>query len=395
MAELLTRHGFETQICGSTGECCAHMNSGAGALLFTEEAFELAAVSELLQALNAQPPWSELPVIILTTGGESRLARLLELAAAAAGTVTLLERPVGTTTLMRSIEVALNSRRRQYQVRDLLEEQRRNEVQLWLAHEQLADRAKQLETLVELRTEKLAQANELLQREMAERDALRGKLLYAQEEERRRIARELHDQMGQNLTALNLGLKALLNGDPRSKKLQSVVQPLQELATQTARDLHRVALELRPAALDDLGLVKAIRNLTERWSAHCHIEVDFEAGKYDSTGLSSEIETTLYRVIQEALNNVAKHSGARHVSLVLRRATDHVQTIIEDDGRGFDPASAPSAASGHGRLGLLGIQERLGIIGGSLDVESAPTRGVTLIVRIPIPKADAKKEQSN
>jgi signal transduction histidine kinase len=123
--------------------------------------------------------------------------------------------------------------------------------------------------------------------------------------------------------------------------------------------------------------------------------VDFEAGKYDSTGLSSEIETTLYRVIQEALNNVAKHSGARHVSLVLRRATDHVQTIIEDDGRGFDPASAPSAASGHGRLGLLGIQERLGIIGGSLDVESAPTRGVTLIVRIPIPKADAKKEQSN
>ncbi|MGB9475814.1 MAG: ATP-binding protein [Candidatus Udaeobacter sp.] len=403
IAELLARSGFETQVCGSLAVCCAQINLGAGALVLTEEALESANVSDLLQALNAQPPWSELPVVILTTGGESRLAKLLELAATAAGSVTLMERPIGTTTLVRSLEVALNSRRRQYQVRDLLEAQRRNELQLWLAHEQLADRARQLESLVELRTAKLAQSNEQLRREMAvrekaelAREALRRKLLHAQEEERQRIARELHDQMGQNLTALNLGLKALLNGDPRSKKLLGVVQPLQELATQTARDLHRVAVELRPAALDDLGLVKAIRNLTETWSARCRIEVDFEAGKYDSAGLSSEIETTLYRVIQEALNNVAKHSRARHVSLVLRRAADHVQTIIEDDGRGFDPAGTPSAANGHrGHLGLLGIQERLAIIGGSLNVESAPGRGVTLIVRIPNPKTDAKKEPSN
>jgi signal transduction histidine kinase len=296
---------------------------------------------------------------------------------------------------MRSIEVALNSRRRQYQVRNLLEEQRRNEIQLRLAHGQLSDRARQLESVVELRTAKLVQSNEQLQREMAEREALRRKLLYAQEEERRRIARELHDQMGQNLTALNLGLKSLLDADPRSNNLRDQVQRLQELATQTARDLHRVALELRPATLDDLGLVKAIRNLTETWSDRCRIDVDFEAGKYESTGVSAEIETALYRVIQEALNNVAKHSGAKRVSLVLRRAADHVQTIIEDDGRGLDTASAASAVNGRGRLGLLGIQERLGSIGGSLDMESAPDRGLTLIVRIPIAKAHAEKKQSN
>jgi signal transduction histidine kinase len=401
MAELLTRHGFQTQICDSSGDFCTQLNSGAGALLLTEEALELTNVSELLQTLKTQPPWSELPLIILTTGGESRLARLLELTAAAAGSVTLLERPIGTTTLIRSLEVAMNSRRRQYQVRDLLEAQRRSELELRQAHEQLADRARHLKSLVKFRTAKLAESNEQLRREIAERrqaeaarEVLRHQLLGAQEGERRRIARELHDQMGQNLTALNVGLKSLLDADQRSDKLRGLVRPLQELAAQTARDLHRVALELRSPVLDDFGLVKAVRNLTETWSVRCGIEVDLEARKYRSTGISPETETTIYRIMQEALNNVAKHSGAKRVSLVLRRTTDHVQAIIEDDGCGFDIANASSAANDRGGLGLLGIQERLGTVGGSLNVESAPGRGVTLIVRIPVSKEHAKEEQA-
>jgi PAS domain S-box-containing protein len=531
MAELLVGHGFEAQICGSLAECATHIQSGAGALILTEEALELASLSHLFEALAAQPSWSELPLIILATGGESRLARLLELAAEAAGSVTLLERPVHTTTLIRSLEVALNSRRRQYQVRDFLEEQHRKQCELeqaqdslqrakqfddavmenmgeglytvdsqgsvtfmnpaaeqlfgWTfgelrgrniheavhykhpdgspfpveecrnlqvlrlgktltahedcfirkdgtffdviysssplradgtttglvvvfrdvtakkqaeealrrAHEQLADRAKQLQTLVELRTAKLAKSNERLRHEMAEREALRRKLLHAQEEERRRIARELHDQMGQNLTALNVGLKSLLDGQSRSG-LGSRVQHLQELATQTARDLHRVAVELRPAALDDLGLVKAIRALIETWSTRYRIDVDFEAGQYKAAGISSEIETTLYRIIQEALNNVAKHSGATRVALVLRRTKEQVQAIIEDDGRGFDARVTSQSGNGSGRLGLLGIQERLGIVGGDFKIESAPKRGATLFVRIPIPKAHEKEKKA-
>jgi len=393
MAELLVGHGFEAQICGSLAECAAHIQSGAGALMLTEEALELGSLSHLFEALAAQPSWSELPLIILTTGGESRLARLLELAAQAAGSVTLLERPVHTTTLIRSLEVALNSRRRQYQVRDFLEEQRRTERELRQAHEQLADRAKQLQTLVELRTAKLAKSNERLRHEMDEREALRRKLLHAQEEERRRIARELHDQMGQNLTALNVGLKSLLDGQSRSG-LGTRVQHLQELATQTARDLHRVAVELRPAALDDLGLVKAIRALIETWSTRYRIDVDFEAGQYKAAGISSEIETTLYRIIQEALNNVSKHSGATRVALILRRTEEQVQAIIEDDGRGFDARVTSQSRNGSGRLGLLGIQERLGIVGGNFKIESAPERGATLFVRIPISKAHEKEKKA-
>ena len=147
MAELLVGHGFEAQICGSLAECATHIQSGAGALILTEEALELASLSHLFEALAAQPSWSELPLIILATGGESRLARLLELAAEAAGSVTLLERPVHTTTLIRSLEVALNSRRRQYQVRDFLEEQHRKQCELEQAQESL-HRAKQFDDAV-------------------------------------------------------------------------------------------------------------------------------------------------------------------------------------------------------------------------------------------------------
>jgi signal transduction histidine kinase len=397
MAELLDRHGFETYVCESLAECAANIKSGAGALVLTEEALESDDSSGLFETLAAQPPWSELPFIILTSGGDCRLARLLELAADAAGSLTLLERPVGTTTLIRSIEVARKSRRRQYEMRDLLEEQHYNQEQLRQIHEQLqevhehlrqahaqlADRARQLETLVESRTAKLAESNEQLRREMAERETLRRKLLHAQEEERRRIARELHDQMGQNLTALNVGLKSLLDYHSR-QGLGNRVQRLQELATQTARDLHRVAVELRPAALDELGLVKAVRALADVWSAQHGIEVDFEAGQYQPARISSEIETILYRIIQEALNNVAKHSGATRVALVLRRTVDHVEAIIEDNGQGFDPNMASQSGNGSSRLGLLGIQERLELVGGSLHLESAPGCGATLIVRVPI-----------
>jgi len=391
IAQLLTSRGLSTRICSGAAECCAEVNAGAGALLLTEEALETERGLDVVQALKLQPAWSELPLIILTTGGETRLIRLLELAADAAGTVTLLERPISSMTLLRSVEVALNSRRRQFQVRDLLEEQRRAQRELREAHEQLADRARQLEALVRERTARLVESNEQLRREMSEREraeasreALRRQLLNAQEEERRRIARELHDQMGQTLTVLNLGLKSLHDAAP--EKFQDVVLPLQELAAQTARDLHRVALELRPSTLDDLGLVKAVDNLVETWSTHCAIDVDIESSQYTSADVSEEVETALYRIIQEALNNVGKHSGAKRVSIILQRTADHAQAIIEDDGRGFDTTKRRSAADQKGGLGLSGIRERLNLLGGSLNIESAPKQGTTLIVRIPIPK---------
>jgi signal transduction histidine kinase/DNA-binding response OmpR family regulator len=142
MARLLHAHGFVGTVCESAAEACHHLTGGAGALLITEEALELPKMPELLHELNAQPPWSELPLIVLTRGGESRLARLLHLVAQAAGSLTLLERPLGEATLLRSVEVALRARRRQYQVRDLLEQQR-------IVHKELRESEEKYRSLFE------------------------------------------------------------------------------------------------------------------------------------------------------------------------------------------------------------------------------------------------------
>ncbi len=142
MAALLHVQGFAATVCGHVSDMCQHLTAGAGALLVTEEALELTHISDLLQQLDAQPPWAEVPLIVLTRGGESRLARLLNLVADAAGSITLLERPIGEATLLRSIEAALRSRSRQYQVRDLMEEQR-------LVHRNLRESEERYRTLFE------------------------------------------------------------------------------------------------------------------------------------------------------------------------------------------------------------------------------------------------------
>src|SRR6266850_4155335 len=155
IASLLDAQGFKSQICNGSDEYSRQITDTAGALLLTEEALESPQGSLLLGILKAQPPWSELPLIILTSGGESRRAGLLNLAAAAAGSVTLLERPIGTLTLIRSVQVALRSRRRQYQVRDLVT--------------QLANLNETLERRVRERTRELRAANKELKSEIERR----------------------------------------------------------------------------------------------------------------------------------------------------------------------------------------------------------------------------------
>jgi len=155
MAALLSAEGFRAQVCDGPAECARQITAGAGALLLTEEALELPHTSRLLEVLQSQSPWSELPLIILAGGGKLRLSRLLDEIAAAARSITLLERPIGTATLLRSVQVALHSRRRQYQVRDLLEEQLRAQHELAKAQQELQQHAATLETTVRDRTARL------------------------------------------------------------------------------------------------------------------------------------------------------------------------------------------------------------------------------------------------
>jgi signal transduction histidine kinase len=205
-----------------------------------------------------------------------------------------------------------------------------------------------------------------------ERDTLR-RIVAAQELERQRLARELHDETGQALTSILLGLRQLDGaGSPEA------VAALRELVVATLRDVRRLAVELRPKVLDDFGLVPALERLTHGFAEQTGIAVDLEAGGITER-LPVEVETAIYRIVQEALTNVVKHAQASSISVVLTRSDGRIKAVIEDDGTGFEP----EARSGDG-VGLVGMRERIELLDGSLAVESSPRSGTTVAVEVPV-----------
>jgi len=217
-----------------------------------------------------------------------------------------------------------------------------------------------------------------------EREELLRRLVDAQEEERRRISRELHDQLGQRMTALMMGLKTLSAESHGRRSALDGLTALQALADDLTRELHMLAFGLRPPALDDLGLHTALYNYVEEWAEQARVPVDFHSSGIDGRRLPLEVETALYRIAQEALTNVLKHSGAGRVSVVLERVGEQVVAVIEDDGRGFDADSLLKSPVKGRKLGLLGMRERAAMLGGTLSVESGEGAGTSVFVRIPL-----------
>jgi signal transduction histidine kinase len=258
-----------------------------------------------------------------------------------------------------------------------------------------------LEQRVDERTLELSRVNESLRSEIIEhkesetaREQLLRQLVTAQEEERRRISRELHDQTGQHLAALLLGLKTLnkSEGNGRAMLQKSLLQ-LQELTELLVEETHHLAWELRPAALDDLGLEMAISNYVEKWAERSAIALDFHSS-LDKRRLAPPVETAAYRIVQEALTNVIKHAQANRVSVMLEYRYDELLVIVEDNGRGFHPEVTLTAKNGGG-LGLVGIQERAALVGGKVKIESEPGSGATVAIRIPAPASSNQKGISN
>jgi signal transduction histidine kinase len=212
--------------------------------------------------------------------------------------------------------------------------------------------------------------------ERVSQDAVR-RVVDAQELERKRLARELHDETGQALTSILLGLKPL-ELSVGSDEAREAVSELRELVVQTLQDVRRLAVELRPSALDDFGLVPAIERLADTFRERSGMEVDVEVQIGDER-LPGPVETTLYRIVQEALTNIAKHAGARHVSIILARKNGAIAALVEDDGAGFD-----ASAEADGGLGLVGMRERVRLVGGVLRIESTPGSGTTLLAEVPV-----------
>jgi len=205
-------------------------------------------------------------------------------------------------------------------------------------------------------------------------DALR-RVVEAQELERRRLARELHDQTGQELTSVLLGLKAVEEAKSDAERTQALAA-VREQVVETLHDVRRLAVELRPKALDDFGLVPALELLRDTFAGQTGMRVDLESQIRER--LATNVETALYRIVQEALTNIVKHAQASAVSIVLARSGGGITAVIEDDGRGFTPDGG-----GEG-LGLLGMGERLALLGGKLKVESSPGAGTTIVAEVPL-----------
>jgi PAS domain S-box-containing protein len=232
------------------------------------------------------------------------------------------------------------------------------------------------------RTARLVVACDVTERRLAEerRRRLLGKIVSAQEDERSRIARELHDAIGQSLTALTVGLRALeqssLDPDVRRRGAH-----LRQIAADTIREVRRLSRGLRPSALDDLGLEAALAQYAAEYAENHGLSVDYRSSGFGGERLRGAVETAVYRIAQEALTNVARHAHARAIEVRLRRAADTIELTVRDDGNGF--------VSHLDHLGIAGMRERAALLDGTCAIESRPGNGTLVRVVIPLAMAAA------
>lgn len=221
------------------------------------------------------------------------------------------------------------------------------------------------------------------QTEVAKREReIMSRLVEAQEAERHRIARDLHDHLGQQLTALRLKLESVRSRFAENDIIAREMDDIQRYASRIDMDINYLAWELRPTELDQLGLENALGSFVREWSITYGIAAEFHSANGNSHRMRPDLETNLYRIVQEGLNNILKHASASSVNVLLERRAGQIALIIEDNGVGFDP-EADRNGSGRSGLGLVGMRERAALLGGTLDIESRAGDGTTVFVRIP------------
>jgi two-component system, chemotaxis family, CheB/CheR fusion protein len=258
------------------------------------------------------------------------------------------------------------------------------------------------------RVEELSRANERLQNLMAapgsgpdrrqdrvkardRRHELLRRIVTVQEDERSRIARDLHDHLGQQLTSLRLKLDAVRERGEDHSEISQMIEQAQILAKQLDKDIDYLSWELRPRALRDFGLVLALSDFVHEWSKHFKISAEFHSTNLESIRFSEDIEINLYRIAQESLNNICKHSQATHVDVIFEcrpGGVDNLALIIEDNGQGFDLNNVAVERGEAKWMGLIGMRERAALLDGEVKIESRPGNGTTIFVRIPLPPAE-------
>ena len=229
--------------------------------------------------------------------------------------------------------------------------------------------------------------NMLLWLELKQKEEIKqmllDKIITVQEEERKRIARELHDETSQSLTSILLGLR-LINESKDELERQKKVQQLREIINNTLQEVHDISWQLRPSILDKFGLIVALERYIEEYRNKNHIDIDLYINGMKNDRLPSKIEVSVYRIVQEALTNIAKYAKASNVSIIIEQSKNLLSIIIEDDGVGFNPEIILKKEPTKLNLGLLGMQERASLLGGNLQIESEFGKGTSIYVKLPI-----------
>jgi PAS domain S-box-containing protein len=266
----------------------------------------------------------------------------------------------------------------------------RDLTELAEAQRELLDALDSVETRVRQRTSDLNVSNEALEAEVGQRKeservrtALLHKIVQTQENERKRIARDIHDHIGQGMTGLQLRLHALQDTHRENAAITAELKSLSSIAHQIETEVDFLAWELRPSVLDDLGLCEAIERYIADWQKQFNTRAEFICIGREGLHLSPDYEINLYRLVQEALNNAAKHASATSVSVMLELKGQVLTLIIEDDGKGFETNAAAVITGNDRGLGLLGMKERAELFGGTIEIESAPGKGTAIFVRVP------------
>jgi len=338
------------------------VREGAGAAIVSEEVLDGNETIRLLaEPIGAQPAWSDLPVIVLTGGGQSTAATEFAVRARAPlGNVSLLERPLRPATLISAVRTAIAARRKQYEIRDHLLERQHAEQALRRAHDAL-------ESLVEQRTAALR--------------LLSARLLRVQDEERRRIARELHDSLGQYLTAAKINLDVLARSD---QKGSASLREAAELIDRAIADTRTLSHLLHPPLLDEAGFVAAAKWYVQGFGQRSGVAAELEIpGNFKR--LPANVETVLFRVLQEALTNVHRHSRSRSVRVRLATPAQAITLTIQDHGKGMPPDTLNRFRKNGTNVGvgLAGMRERIKELGGTLNIKS-DSSGTVLKVEIPL-----------
>jgi signal transduction histidine kinase len=375
--EVLERSGIPVAVVSNAEALARCVNNGAGAAIVAEEALTDQTIELLGSSVAAQPAWSDFPIIVLTGGGASTPStEMLVRSRAPMGNITLIERPLRPATLISCVRTAIRSRLRQYEIRDHLEERQHAEEELRRAHDEL-------ESLVEKRTMALRK--------------LSARLMRVQDEERRRIARDLHDGLGQWLAAAEINIDMALNRE--EGKGVPILQETRKLIDHAISSIRTMSYLLHPPLLDEAGFDAAARWFVEGLVKRTgiRIKVDFSHPENEcrpaakGARMPDAVELALFRALQEGLTNVHRHSSSSNALVRFQRLPDRAVLEIQDFGRGMPPQIVDRfqrTGTGSG-VGLAGIRERIKELGGDFTIQSS-SEGTSLHAMVPLGANGAK-----